>query len=39
MEGLVLRENREMMKFVRALGFEATADPVESTLMRAVKKL
>jgi acetyltransferase len=39
MEGLVLRENREMLKFVRALGFEATLDPVESTLMRAVKKL
>lgn len=39
MEGLVLRENHEMMKFVRALGFEATPDPVESTLMRAVKKL
>jgi acetyltransferase len=39
MEGLVLRENREMLRFVRALGFEATPDPVESTLMRAVKKL
>ncbi|MEX0638682.1 MAG: GNAT family N-acetyltransferase [Burkholderiales bacterium] len=39
MEGLVMRENHEMMKFVRALGFEATADPVESTLMRVVKKL
>jgi acetyltransferase len=39
MEGLVLRENRDMLKFVRALGFEATPDPVESTLMRAVKKL
>ena len=39
MEGLVLRENREMLKFVRALGFEATSDPVEPTLMRAVKKL
>jgi acetyltransferase len=39
MEGLVLRENREMIRFVRALGFEAAPDPVESTLMRAVKKL
>jgi acetyltransferase len=39
MEGLVLRENHEMLRFVRALGFEATPDPVESTLMRAVKKL
>jgi acetyltransferase len=39
MEGLVLRDNHDMLKFVRALGFEATPDPVESTLMRAVKKL
>ncbi|MDH4094178.1 MAG: GNAT family N-acetyltransferase [Betaproteobacteria bacterium] len=39
MEGLVLRDNHDMLKFVRALGFEASADPVESTLMRAVKKL
>ena len=39
MEGLVLRENHEMCKFVRALGFEAAPDPLESTLMRAVKKL
>jgi hypothetical protein len=39
MEGLVLRENRDMLRFVRALGFEAAPDPVESTLMRAVKKL
>ena len=39
MEGRVLRENHDMRKFVRALGFEALPDPVESTLMRAVKKL
>lgn len=39
MEGMVLRENHEMLRFVRALGFVATTDPVESTLMRAVKKL
>jgi len=39
MEGLVLRDNHDMLKFVRALGFEATPDPVESTLMRVVKKL
>lgn len=39
MEGLVLRENHDMLKFVRALGFEASPDPVETTLMRAVKKL
>jgi acetyltransferase len=39
MEGLVLRENHDMLKFVRALGFEAAPDPVESTLMRVAKKL
>ena len=39
MEGLVLRDNHDMLKFVRALGFDAAPDPVESTLMRAVKKL
>jgi acetyltransferase len=39
MEGLVLRENHDMLKFVRALGFEATPDPVESTMMRVEKKL
>ena len=39
MEGLVLRDNHDMLRFVRALGFEATPDPVESTLMRVVKKL
>jgi acetyltransferase len=39
MEGLVLRDNHDMLKFVRALGFEASADPVESTLMRVEKKL
>lgn len=39
MEGLVLRENHDMLRFVRALGFEATPDPVESTMMRVEKKL
>ena len=39
MQGLVLRENHDMLKFVRALGFEATPDPVESTMMRVEKKL
>ena len=39
MEGLVLRENHDMLRFMRALGFDATPDPVESTLVRAVKKL
>jgi acetyltransferase len=39
MEGLVLRENRDMLKFMRALGFEAAGEPQEPTLMRVVKKL
>ena len=39
MEGLVLRENHDMLRFVRALGFEATPDPVEHTMMRVEKKL
>jgi acetyltransferase len=39
MEGLVMRENHDMLKFVRALGFEANPDPVEATMMRVVKKL
>lgn len=39
MEGLVLRENHDMIRFVRALGFEATPDPAEATMMRVVRKL
>ena len=39
MEGLVLRENREMLRFVKALGFEATPDPLEPTMARVEKKL
>ena len=38
-DGLVLRENREMLKFTHALGFEAAAMPEDPTLMRVVKKL
>ena len=39
MEGLVLRDNRPMLRFVKALGFEVTVDPVEATMVRVVKKL
>jgi acetyltransferase len=39
MEGLVLRENRDMLRFVKALGFEATPDPVEPTMARVERKL
>ena len=38
MEGLVLRENREMLRFVKALGFEATPDALEPTMARVEKK-
>ena len=39
MEGLVLRENLDVLRFVKGLGFEAQADAVEATMMRVVKKL
>lgn len=39
MEGLVLGENRSMLRFVRALGFEVEPQPSEPTVMRVVKKL
>jgi acetyltransferase len=39
MEGLVLRDNRDMLKFVRALGFEAAATPEDPTLLRVARKL
>jgi acetyltransferase len=39
MEGCVLRDNREMLKFVRALGFEAIPDPADATLVQVVRKL
>lgn len=39
MEGFVLSENREMIAFARALGFDLASDPHDPGLMRAVKKL
>jgi acetyltransferase len=39
MDGLVLRTNRPMLRFVRALGFEIAPEPYEPTLVRAVKRL
>lgn len=39
MEGLVLRSNSDMLRFVRALGFEAQPMPQEPTMVRVVKKL
>lgn len=39
MEGLVLRENRTMCKFVKALGFEVASALEDPTTVRAVKRL
>jgi acetyltransferase len=39
MEGLVLRENRPMTRFVRALGFEVAPESREPTLLRVAKRL
>jgi acetyltransferase len=39
MEGLVLRDNRTMLRFVRALGFELRPIPGEPTLLQVVKVL
>ena len=39
MEGLVLRTNRGMLRFVRALGFDAQPEAYEPTVVRVIKKL
>ena len=39
MEGLVLASNSEMVRFVRALGFEVHAVPEDQRTVRIVKKL
>jgi len=39
MEGLVLRENHDMLRFVKALGFEAHHDPQEPVMTRVVRRL
>ena len=39
MEGLVLRRNSDMLRFVKALGFEAQYDPLDPTIVRVVTKL
>jgi GNAT superfamily N-acetyltransferase len=39
MEGLVLAHNAEMLRFVRALGFEVRPEPGDRTTMRIAKKL
>ena len=39
MEGLVLRQNADMLRFVKALGFEVSLVPDDPTTVRAVRKL
>ena len=39
MEGLVLSENREMLGFVRELGFDLFPAPQDASLVRVVKRL
>ncbi|MEW6689256.1 MAG: GNAT family N-acetyltransferase [Pseudomonadota bacterium] len=39
MEGLVLRENRQMVRFVRQLGFEVSPFGGDPTTVRALKQL
>jgi len=39
MEGMVLSTNNDMLRFVRALGFQMHLDPHDATVVRAVKVL
>jgi acetyltransferase len=39
MQGVVLRDNRDMLDFVRALGFEAAPAPEDARLVRITKRL
>ncbi len=39
MEGIVLRENPDMLRFVRALGFQSSPEPDDWTLVRATRDL
>ena len=39
MEGIVLRDNRDMIRFVRALGFELSAVPGERTVLKVSRRL
>ena len=39
MEGLVLRDNHAMLRFVEKLGFEISPEPHEPAIVRVVKKL
>ncbi|HYX66728.1 MAG TPA: GNAT family N-acetyltransferase [Burkholderiales bacterium] len=39
MESIVLRDNRDMLRFVRALGFEVRKVPGEPTVLQVTKRL
>ena len=39
LEGLVLRDNRRMLRFARALGFTSSVDPEDHTISRIVRLL
>lgn len=39
LEGLVLRDNRRMLRFARALGFTSSVDPEDHTIARVVRPL
>lgn len=39
MDGLVLRDNHDMLRFVKALGFEAQPEPLEPAHVRVTLKL
>jgi len=39
MEGIVLEDNRDMLDFVRELGFEHVAAAEQPAIVRIVKKL
>ena len=39
LEGLVLRDNRRMLRFAHALGFGSSVDPADHTVARVVRAL
>jgi len=39
MAGIVLRENREMLEFVKSLGFSVEAEPADWSLLRVARDL
>lgn len=39
MEGMVLRENAEMLRFAKLLGFVASTEPLQQAMVRVTRKL